>query len=125
MALCIARSLKTLCLSTTSGLGPGKLSSFWGSMVFCHALIPWKKSCKNNKTTAKACRSLALKTFKNKLLNLKLLLLEKLLKIKCTGCPKSRCTVISKGFVGPVFFDGSVNEENYWDMLCEVVVLKI
>ena len=33
-------SLVTLCLSTTSGPGPGELLSFCGSMVFCHAPIP-------------------------------------------------------------------------------------
>ena len=40
--LCVARSLATLCLSTTSGPGPGELPGFWGSMVFHHALIRQK-----------------------------------------------------------------------------------
>ena len=42
--LCAAQSLVTLYLSTTSGPDPGKLPGFWGSMVFRHALIPWKGS---------------------------------------------------------------------------------
>ena len=42
--LCAAYSLATLCLSTTSGPGPGELPGFWGSMVFCHAPIPQKGS---------------------------------------------------------------------------------
>ena len=33
---------RPLCLSMTSGPGPGELPSFWGSMVFCHAPIPQK-----------------------------------------------------------------------------------
>ena len=37
--LCAARSLATLCLSTTSGPGPGELPSFWDTMVFCRAPI--------------------------------------------------------------------------------------
>ena len=40
--LCAAHSLATLCLFTTSGPDPGELPGFWGSMVFRHALIPWK-----------------------------------------------------------------------------------
>ena len=44
--LCAAHSLATLCLSTTSGPDPGELLSFWGSMVFRHALIPRKGSDK-------------------------------------------------------------------------------
>ena len=35
-------SLATLCPFTTSGPDPGKLPSFWGSMVFRHAPIPRK-----------------------------------------------------------------------------------
>ena len=46
-----ARSLATLCLSTTSGPGPEELPSFWGSMVFCHAPIPRKGSDDNNNST--------------------------------------------------------------------------
>ena len=42
--LCAARSLATLCLSTTSSSGPGKLPGFWGSMVFRHAPISGKGS---------------------------------------------------------------------------------
>ena len=42
--LCAAHSLATLCLSMTSGPDPGELPGFWGSMVFCHAPIPWKRS---------------------------------------------------------------------------------
>ena len=34
------------CLSTTSGPDAGEFSSFWGSMVFCHVLIPRKGSGK-------------------------------------------------------------------------------
>ena len=30
----------------TFGPDPGELPSFWGSMVFCHAHIPWKGSGK-------------------------------------------------------------------------------
>ena len=37
-------SLATLCLSTTSGPGPGELPGFWGSMIFRHAPIPQKDS---------------------------------------------------------------------------------
>ena len=33
-------------LFTTSGPEPGELPGFWGSMVFCHAPIPWKGSGK-------------------------------------------------------------------------------
>ena len=42
------------CLSTTSGIGPGVLPGFWGSMVFCHAPIPrkgWGSNNNNNKKT--------------------------------------------------------------------------
>ena len=46
--VCATHSLGTLCLSTTSGPGPGELPSFWGSMVFRHALIPRKGSGNNN-----------------------------------------------------------------------------
>ena len=46
--LCIAHSLATLCLSTTSGPGHGELSGFWGSMVFCHVPIRRKGSGNNN-----------------------------------------------------------------------------
>ena len=35
--LSAARSLATLCLSTTSGSGPGESPGFWCSMVFRHA----------------------------------------------------------------------------------------
>ena len=42
--LCAAHSLATLCLSTTSGPGPGELPGFWRSMVFRHAPIPRKGS---------------------------------------------------------------------------------
>ena len=35
-----ARSLTTLCLSMTSGPGPGELSGFWGFMVLRHAPNP-------------------------------------------------------------------------------------
>ena len=41
---CTANSLVTLCLSTTSGPGPGELPGFWGSMVIRHAPIPRKGS---------------------------------------------------------------------------------
>ena len=41
-------SSATLCLSTTSGPGPGDLPGFWGSMVFRHAPIPRKGSGNNN-----------------------------------------------------------------------------
>ena len=41
--LCAAHSLATLCLSTTSGPGPGKLPGFLGSMVFRNAPIPRKR----------------------------------------------------------------------------------
>ena len=50
--LCAAHFLATLCLFTTSGPGPGELSSFWGSMVFCHAPIPRKRSGNNNNNNA-------------------------------------------------------------------------
>ena len=46
--LCTARSLATLCLSMTTGPGPGKFPGFWGSMVFRHAPIPRKGSGRNN-----------------------------------------------------------------------------
>ena len=39
-----------LCLSTSSGPGPGKLLGFWGSMVFRHASIPRKGSGNDNNT---------------------------------------------------------------------------
>ena len=35
-----ARFLATLCLSTTSGPGPGKLPGFWGLTIFRHSSIP-------------------------------------------------------------------------------------
>ena len=41
-------ALWQFCVSTTSGLGPGELPGFWGSMVFCHAPIPRKGSGNNN-----------------------------------------------------------------------------
>ena len=50
-ALCTARSLATLCLYVTSGLGPGELLGFWGSMVLHHAPIPCKWSGNNNNTS--------------------------------------------------------------------------
>ena len=40
----LRRSLATLYLFTTFGPDPGELPSFWGSMVFRHAPIPWKRS---------------------------------------------------------------------------------
>ena len=49
--LCAARSLATLCLSTTSGPSPGELPGFWGSVVFRHAPIPRKGSGNNNNNT--------------------------------------------------------------------------
>ena len=42
--VCAARSLVTLYLSTSYGLGFGELPGFWGSMIFHHALIPRKGS---------------------------------------------------------------------------------
>ena len=42
--LCVAHSLATLCLYTTSGPDPGELPGFWGSMAFRHAPIPRKGS---------------------------------------------------------------------------------
>ena len=51
--LCAARSLATLCLSTTSGPSPGELPSFWGCMVFRHAPISWKGSRNNNNNNIK------------------------------------------------------------------------
>ena len=51
---CAGCSLATLCLSTTSGQGPGELPGFWGSMVFCHASVLWKGSGNNN--NYKNCR---------------------------------------------------------------------
>ena len=44
--LCAAQSLATVCLFTTSGPDPGEFPGFWGSMVFRHAPIPWKRSGK-------------------------------------------------------------------------------
>ena len=62
--LCATHSLATLCLSTTSGPGPGEFPGFWGSMVFHHALIPRKGSSnqqqqlqKPNLTNRKFCSS--------------------------------------------------------------------
>ena len=47
-----AYSLASICLSTTSGPGPGELLCLWGSMVFHHAPISLKGSGnKNNKCT--------------------------------------------------------------------------
>ena len=46
--LCTARYLETLCLSIASSPGPKELPDFWGSMVFCHAIIPRKVSGNNN-----------------------------------------------------------------------------
>ena len=41
--LCATRFLANLCLSTTSGPGPGELPGFWGlMMVFRHAPLPRK-----------------------------------------------------------------------------------
>ena len=46
---CVAHSLATLCLFTTSGVpGSEELPGFWGSMVFRHAPIPRKGSGNNN-----------------------------------------------------------------------------
>ena len=42
--LCVAHSLATLCLCTTSGPDPGELPGSWGSMVIRHAPIPRKGS---------------------------------------------------------------------------------
>ena len=47
--LCAARSLVTLCLSTTFGQGPRKLPGFWDFMAFHHAPITRKRSGSNNK----------------------------------------------------------------------------
>ena len=38
-----------LCLSTTSGPGPGELSGFWGSMVFRHVPTSWNVSGNNSR----------------------------------------------------------------------------
>ena len=46
--LCAARSLATLCLSTTSDPRPGKLPGFWGSMVLRYALKTPRKGSDNN-----------------------------------------------------------------------------
>ena len=67
--LCAAHSLAILCLSTTSGPGPGEFPGFWGSMVFRHASIPRKGSGNNNTQlylrccvyTAKVEKSLSLR----------------------------------------------------------------
>ena len=47
--LCAARSLVTLCLSTTFGQGPRKLPGIWDFMVFRHAPITQKGSGSHNK----------------------------------------------------------------------------
>ena len=47
--LCAACSLATLCLSTTSGPGPGEFPGFWGWMVLLHAPITHKGSSNNNR----------------------------------------------------------------------------
>ena len=61
-----ARSLATLCLFTTSGLGPGKFPGFWGSMVFRNAPIPRKKSSNNtNKMTNTHVFNISLKMTAN------------------------------------------------------------
>ena len=44
--LCVAHSLATLYLFTTSGPDPGEFPGFWGSMVIRHAPIPRKGSGK-------------------------------------------------------------------------------
>ena len=46
--LCTARFLATLCLSMTTGPGPGKFPGFWGSMVFRHTPISRKGSGRDN-----------------------------------------------------------------------------
>ena len=46
--LWVARTLATLCLSTTPAPGLRELPDFWGSMVFCHAPIPRKGSGNKN-----------------------------------------------------------------------------
>ena len=46
---CVAHSLATLCLST-SGPDPRELPGFWGSVVFCHAPIPWVWSGKQQQS---------------------------------------------------------------------------
>ena len=46
--LCAAHSLASLCLFTTSGLGPGEFPGFWGSMVHRHAPIRRKGLGNNN-----------------------------------------------------------------------------
>ena len=46
--LCSTRSLATLSLRKTSGLSPGELPGFWGSMVFHHTPIPRKRLGNNN-----------------------------------------------------------------------------
>ena len=50
-----ARSLATLCLSTTSGPDLGELPGFRGSMVFRHVIIPWKGSGNNNNNNRAIC----------------------------------------------------------------------
>ena len=47
--LCAADSLANLCLSMTSGPGPGNLPGFWGSIVFHHAPTPRNRSGNNYK----------------------------------------------------------------------------
>ena len=46
--LCAAHFLAILCPSVTSGLDPGELPGFCGSMVFLHAPIPRKESGKQH-----------------------------------------------------------------------------
>ena len=61
--------LVTLCLSTTSGLRPGELPSFYGFMVFRHAPIPRKGSESNSNNNIRiASQSKA--TFMSSWLNL-------------------------------------------------------
>ena len=54
-SVCVAHSLATLCLSTTSGPGPGELPGFWGSMVFRHAPTLGRGRVTNNRI--ETCRT--------------------------------------------------------------------
>ena len=86
--LCAAHSLATLCLFTTSGPDPEELPGFWGSMVFCHAPIPRKRSGKQQQQQQQlACKKIKIalvgqtlqrnKNFsKNTALSIKILTLE-------------------------------------------------
>ena len=57
----------SLSLSTTSGPDPGELLGFWGSMVFRHAPIPWKKSGKQQQQQQQVCSD---KSFDNLVVSL-------------------------------------------------------